>query len=371
MKKIRIIIPMPCDVTLSKGTAQSINELVRNRTDIQFEIFPVYGSTIAANRILGINHPLLMGTCDNYIGSALEYFDGFLCVDNRKMFTTKDFNILLDMDVNIASGWYLLANKYASFFEYDHNEKEIYLENEIVENKIISVGNIGTGFYLIKSCVFKKMLNRTKITDGGEKPAPIVDFYFYPKRSGKFVGEDIGFCDNLKLIDEIIYVNKNVFVKRESLPFLRRKNMNIEMKKIDILNFYNVIKKIYEDEEIKIPFNFSYKLSLNLKETNNFVDAIEETKSIILKEFNEKVNMLREELKTKVDKKEILEGEVVSIFNNDVQKISVDYKNDIETLNKFLSETETINIYKYKINGNELDAIPKDMVYFITDMIEE
>lgn len=214
--KIRIVVPMPCDVVLSKGTERCIDNLIKAHPEIEFQVFPVYGAIIAANRITGIDY-------DN----GIDNFDMFLCVDNRKIFTVNDFDLLFSMNQNLASGWYLIAGKYASFFGYDNDEKEIYLTDCIKENKIVETDCFGTGFYLVKNTVYKKM-----------KSAGIVDYYFYPKRAGKFTGEDVGFCDNLKLINEKIYINKNVFIEREPLPFLTKGH---SMTRRDIVTIGNVV----------------------------------------------------------------------------------------------------------------------------------
>ncbi len=234
--KIRIVIPMPSDVVLSKGTEASINALIKAFPEFVWDVKPVYGSCIWKNRNGGIKD---------------FDFDYCLQVDNRKLFCVSDFSQLLSMNVGVASGWYYLPpENYASYCNLSKDKKPLYMYQE-KEERVCSCDFFSTGFHLVNKYVYEKISKKC------------VEIYTLGHmQNGEHDGEDMGFCENLKLVNEKIHINKNVFIKREPLPFLKENDMleqketvgdaNLKMYRIttELQTMFN--KLVYSCEDIAV-----------------------------------------------------------------------------------------------------------------------
>ena len=141
-------------------------------------------------------------------------YDYIMWIDSDMVFSPKQFEELIDMDKDIASGIYKMQDQvnYATVEKYNNqefieNSKFTFLNDEILSEKptIFPVEYTGFGWMLIKKGVIENMEHpwfRPEWMDFGND---IVDF----------TSEDVGFCINAIKKGYKIYVNQSIRVGHE------------------------------------------------------------------------------------------------------------------------------------------------------------
>lgn len=110
-------------------------------------------------------------------------YDYMLWIDSDQVFDENDLKMLLDLNVDIASGYYKTLT---NFLSCGYFEDKIKLIKEInSEEKSFEVDFVGFGFILIKKGVIEKM----------DKPIFSMN---YNTNLKEYEGEDINFCRNAK-----------------------------------------------------------------------------------------------------------------------------------------------------------------------------
>lgn len=149
-------------------------------------------------------------------GGKLDY-DYMLWIDSDIVFNPQDFIKLLQMEVDIASGLYLMTNgsrepnQFATvvdwdekFFEKNGYFKFVQREDIVGETKPFVADYTGFGFILIKKGVFESL----------DYPwfQPI---FFNIGNAHDFCMEDVGFCLKAKEKGHKVWINPQVIVKHE------------------------------------------------------------------------------------------------------------------------------------------------------------
>jgi hypothetical protein len=156
---------------------------------------------------------VLKGKHQKPFDGKLDY-DYLMWIDSDMVFTPEHFKALLDMNKDMASGIYKMADQvqYATVEkyntqEYKDNGKFTFLNDEILTNKqnIFPVEYTGFGWMLIKKGVIESM----------EYPWFRPEWMNFGNGIEDFTSEDVGFCINVKKKGYKIYVNKKVHIGHE------------------------------------------------------------------------------------------------------------------------------------------------------------
>ena len=156
---------------------------------------------------------VLKGKHQKPFDGKLDY-DYLMWIDSDMVFTPEHFKALLDMNKDMASGIYKMADQvqYATVEkyntqEYKDNGKFTFLNDEILTNKpnIFPVEYTGFGCMLIKKGVIESM----------EYPWFRPEWMNFGNGIEDFTSEDVGFCINVKKKGYKIYVNKKVHIGHE------------------------------------------------------------------------------------------------------------------------------------------------------------
>ena len=156
---------------------------------------------------------VLKGKHQKPFDGKLDY-DYLMWIDSDMVFTPEHFKALLDMNKDMASGIYKMADQvqYATVEkyntqEYKDNGKFTFLNDEILTTKpnIFPVEYTGFGWMLIKKGVIESM----------EYPWFRPEWMNFGNGIEDFTSEDVGLCINVKKKGYKIYVNKKVHIGHE------------------------------------------------------------------------------------------------------------------------------------------------------------
>ena len=146
-------------------------------------------------------------------GGTVDY-DYIMWIDSDMFFSPKQFEELMDMDKDIASGIYKMQDQvsYATVEKYNNqefieNSKFTFLNDEILSEKpdIFPVEYTGFGWMLIKKGVIESM----------EYPWFRPEWMDFGNDIKDFTSEDVGFCINAIKKGYKIYVNQKIRVGHE------------------------------------------------------------------------------------------------------------------------------------------------------------
>ena len=146
-------------------------------------------------------------------GGTVDY-DYIMWIDSDMFFSPKQFEELMDMDKDIASGIYKMQDQvgYATVEKYNNqefieNSKFTFLNDEILSEKpdIFPVEYTGFGWMLIKKGVIESM----------EYPWFRPEWMNFGNDIKDFTSEDVGFCINAIKKGYKIYVNQKIRVGHE------------------------------------------------------------------------------------------------------------------------------------------------------------
>jgi hypothetical protein len=184
------------------------------RRNINIILSNKYTSNVYFVRTMCLGGDLLKGTKQTPFQGNIEY-DYILWIDSDITFTFDDFEKLLIMKKDVASGLYLMdgGKEYATVkkmdFEYLNNNGSFsFISKDVLTKypKTFEVDYTGMGFMLIKKGVIEKL----------EYPWFEPTFFEFKSKNGfiikDFCSEDVGFCLKLKNKNIPIYINKNVIV---------------------------------------------------------------------------------------------------------------------------------------------------------------
>lgn len=141
------------------------------------------------------------------------HYDYMMWIDSDIRFSTKQFFTLVDMDVDVASGWYSQPGGITPVVE--HLDDEQYLENghydflsaqQMTEREdVFKAGYIGFGWVLIKQGVFEQM----------EYPWFAPRLHKLNDDVQEMCSEDVGWCLDAKKLGIDIHVNPKCRVGHE------------------------------------------------------------------------------------------------------------------------------------------------------------
>ena len=172
-----------------------------------------YDSNVYYARQKCLSPDVLKGKHQKPFNGKLDY-DYLMWIDSDMVFTPEQFKALLDMNKDIASGIYKMADQaqYATVEkyntqEYKDNGKFTFLNDELLANKpdTFPVEYTGFGWMLIKKGVIESM----------EYPWFRPEWMNFGNGIEDFTSEDVGFCINAKKKGYKIYVNKKVHIGHE------------------------------------------------------------------------------------------------------------------------------------------------------------
>lgn len=170
----------------------------------------------ARNRVLHGN--LRLGSAQQPWQGKVPY-DFMLWIDSDIIFTFEDFVALLQHNVDVVSGLYLMQDgqRFATVEQWD--EKMLQADGEMVfmtketaaaRQGLVTVGYTGLGFMLVKRGVFEKL------------PYPWFRPVFIDTAHGQeFTSEDVGFCLGAAKAGIAIQVDPKVIVGHEKAVVLR------------------------------------------------------------------------------------------------------------------------------------------------------
>jgi len=172
-----------------------------------------YDSNVYYARQKCLSPDVLKGKHQKPFNGKLDY-DYLMWIDSDMVFTPEQFKALLDMNKDIASGIYKMADQaqYATVEkyntqEYKDNGKFTFLNDELLANKpdTFPVEYTGFGWMLIKKGVIESM----------EYPWFRPEWMNFGNGIEDFTSEDVVFCINAKKKGYKIYVNKKVHIGHE------------------------------------------------------------------------------------------------------------------------------------------------------------
>jgi len=172
-----------------------------------------YDSNVYYARQKCLSPDVLKGKHQKPFNGKLDY-DYLMWIDSDMVFAPEQFKALLDMNKDIASGIYKMADQaqYATVEkyntqEYKDNGKFTFLNDELLANKpdTFPVEYTGFGWMLIKKGVIESM----------EYPWFRPEWMNFGNGIEDFTSEDVGFCINVKKKGYKIYVNKKVHIGHE------------------------------------------------------------------------------------------------------------------------------------------------------------
>ena len=172
-----------------------------------------YDSNVYYARQKCLSPDVLKGKHQKPFNGKLDY-DYLMWIDSNMVFAPEQFKALLDMNKDIASGIYKMADQaqYATVEkyntqEYKDNGKFTFLNDELLANKpdTFPVEYTGFGWMLIKKGVIESM----------EYPWFRPEWMNFGNGIEDFTSEDVGFCINAKKKGYKIYVNKKVHIGHE------------------------------------------------------------------------------------------------------------------------------------------------------------
>ena len=172
-----------------------------------------YDSNVYYARQKCLSPDVLKGKHQKPFNGKLDY-DYLMWIDSDMVFAPEQFKALLDMNKDIASGIYKMADQaqYATVEkyntqEYKDNGKFTFLNDELLANKpdTFPVEYTGFGWMLIKKGVIESM----------EYPWFRPEWMNFGNGIEDFTSEDVGFCINAKKKGYKIYVNKKVHIGHE------------------------------------------------------------------------------------------------------------------------------------------------------------
>jgi|TARA_B110000908_G_scaffold57669_1_gene70260 hypothetical protein len=172
-----------------------------------------YDSNVYYARQKCLTPDVSKGIYQKPFGGTVDY-DYIMWIDSDMFFSPKQFEELMDMDKDIASGIYKMQDQvgYATVEKYNNqefieNSKFTFLNDEILSEKpdIFPVEYTGFGWMLIKKGVIESM----------EYPWFRPEWMNFGSDIKDFTSEDVGFCINAIKKGYKIYVNQKIRVGHE------------------------------------------------------------------------------------------------------------------------------------------------------------
>ena len=212
-KQIKIIFCLPA-FSFSRNFFNSFINLVDYcyKRNIQFIVSQHYSPVVYYARNLCLGGDVLRGENQKPFNGEIDY-SHLMWIDYDIVFTSQQFQTLLDYDKNIVSGIYMMGDgkHYATVENWDESyfKKNGAFQFSTVEDfrdckGLISVGYTGLGFMLVKRGVFESL------------KYPWFQPVFHEIGDCRdFSSEDVSFCKMIKKKGYNVYIDPQIRVGHE------------------------------------------------------------------------------------------------------------------------------------------------------------
>jgi len=194
---VKILIAMPCyNCSCHSYTANALFSLGKllDKKGIDSDIVSISGDSFIVN--------VRNKNAETFLQSE---FTHMLCLDSDIIFDPESALLLLEMNVNFASGVYRMKKPEIEYC-FGHNDKTN------VEDEVFEVAYVGAGFQLLTKQLFFNLIKSgiVRQLNGVKGSAPIWDFYSPLIEQGSLWPEDISFCRRCSAIGEKIWINRRM-----------------------------------------------------------------------------------------------------------------------------------------------------------------
>lgn len=216
LKGKTIIICLPGN-TYSGKFMTSLIELIFhiNRQGAQAVVSQQYSSMVNFARCKVAGADVTRGPDQAPFGG--QPYDYMMWIDSDIVFSNQEFDQLVNMDCDVASGWYqqpggstpVVENMNSEYFQ-EHGTYEFITGEDMAKRKFeFKADYIGFGWVLVKQGVFERM----KYPWFAPKRMKVGEYY-------DMCSEDVAWCLDAKDLEIDIYVNPRAWVGHEKVQII-------------------------------------------------------------------------------------------------------------------------------------------------------